>query len=315
MVSEEVEVNGMADTRRRQVQGVSTVALAMAVAMFGVLGGAARADAQPAFAAARVAPIVFGTAAGIPEIAIRSGSGVTRLTGNAWYEGLPAWSPDRGRIAYVSARDRDADIWVMNADGSGARRLVRARGADDLYPAWSPDGRLIAFSRYRHGGGDIYVVRADGSGLCRLTSTAKGVDNTMPRFSPDGRDVVFASTRRSGAHEIVRIRASDGGGATFLIRGGNSLAPDYSPDGRWIVFVAHEEGTSTLWLMNAGGGGRRLLTRHPRTLSFPRFSPDGRSILYTVAKPADEQTGSHLWRIGVDGSGRVPIGPGAERDW
>jgi Tol biopolymer transport system component len=68
--------------------------------------------------------------------------------------------------------------------------------------------------------------------------------------------------------------------------------------------------------MDAGGGGRRLLTRHPgRTLSFPRFSPDGRFVLYTVARPADEQTASRLWRIGADGSGRVPIGPGAEGDW
>ena len=262
------------------------------------------------------APIVFGTAAGIPDIAVRTGAVVKRLTRNDWYEGLPAWSPDRKLIAYVSARGGDADVWVMNADGSGARRLIGARRADDLYPAWSPDGKLIAFARVQHGSGHVYVVRVDGTGLRRLTDPAAGVDNTMPTFSPDGRHIVFASTRRAGAHELVRMRASDGGGATFLTRGGNDLAPDYAPDGRRIVFVTYLERSATLWTVRADGGDRRVLTRHAgRTLSFPRFSPDGRSVLYTVGKPGDEQTEARLWRIGVDGTGRAQIGRGAEGDW
>jgi TolB protein len=259
---------------------------------------------------------VFATAAGIPDIAVRNGAVVERLTRNDWYEGLPAWSPDRKRIAYVSARTRDADIWVMNADGSGRKRLVGARRADDLYPAWSPDGKLIVFARYGHDAGHVWVIRADGTGLRRLTDTPVGVDNTMARFSPDGRHIVLASTRRSGLHELVRVRASDGGGATFLTSSGNAMAPDYSPDGRRLVFVSWAEGTATLWTIKADGGDRRVLTRHAgRSLSLPRFSPDGRSVLYTVAKPADEQTAARLWRIGIDGTGRTQIGPGAEGDW
>jgi TolB protein len=262
------------------------------------------------------APIVFAIAAGVPDIAVRTGAGVERLTRNDWYEGLPAWSPDGTRIAYVSARHRDADIWVMNAHGSGARRVAGARYSDDLYPAWSPDGKLIAFARYGRGSGHVYVMRADGTGLRRLTDTAAGVDNTMPRFSPDGRHIVLASTRRSGAHELVRVRASDGGGATFLTRGGNTLAPDYSPDGRRLVFITYIDSSATLWTMNADGGDRRVLTRHAgRTLSLPRFSPDGRFVLYTVAKPADEQTEARLWRIAIDGTARARIGRGAEGDW
>lgn len=262
------------------------------------------------------APIVFGTAAGIPDIAVRNGATVKRLTRNGWYEGLPAWSPDRRRIAYVSARGGDADVWVMNADGSGARRLVGARRADDLYPAWSPDGRLIAFARYQRGFGHVYVVGADGSGLRRLTNTGAGVVDTTPRFSPDGRHVVIASTRRSGAQELVRVRVSDGGGATFLTSGGNAFAPDYSPDGKRIVFADQIETGATLSVVDARGGNKRLLARHRgRSLSLPRFSPDGRFVLYTVFRPADEQTDARLWRVSLATGERVQIGRGAEGDW
>ena len=56
----------------------------------------------------------------------------------------PAWSPDGRKIAFVSDRDGNSEIYVMNADGSGQRRLTR-NPAYDADPAWSPDGRTIAF--------------------------------------------------------------------------------------------------------------------------------------------------------------------------
>jgi hypothetical protein len=82
--------------------------------------------------------IVFVTATSAttsPDLAVRTGDGrITRLTRNRWHEGLPSWSPDRKRIAFISARRGDADIHFVDADGKGLRALAGGarRGSDDL---------------------------------------------------------------------------------------------------------------------------------------------------------------------------------------
>src|ERR1700675_2628487 len=65
----------------------------------------------------------------------------------------PAWSPDERTIVFVSWRDGNSEVYVMNAVGSKKRNLTRDRASDD-YPTWSPDGRRIAFLR----GDELYVV-------------------------------------------------------------------------------------------------------------------------------------------------------------
>jgi TolB protein len=81
-------------------------------------------------------------------------------------DGMPDYSPDGKRIVFTSNRDRQAEIYVMNADGSGQRRLTRKPG-DDFSPRFSPDGREIAFTALP---GTVLVVGADGKGLHRLTA-------------------------------------------------------------------------------------------------------------------------------------------------
>jgi TolB protein len=78
--------------------------------------------------------------------------------------GQVAWSPDGGWILFASHRDHSdnfRDLYVMRPDGSGLRRLSRARAET---PAWSPDGRYIIFSA----SGGFGVMRADGSGVTSL---------------------------------------------------------------------------------------------------------------------------------------------------
>lgn len=296
------------------------------VALAGAVSALAlSAEASPRPAADAREELVFARGG---EIYARTSDGaVRRITNNRFYDGFPAWSPDRGSIVFTRAVGGDSDIYVMNADGTGARRLAgSARGPQDLYPRFSPDGRLIVFASNRTGENDIFVMRSDGAGLRRLTKGPRWVDDTQPSFSPSGRYVVFTSNRRAFFnYEIFRIRATDGGGLTRLTfwgsgedgAPGDDISPSYSPDGKRIAFVSDRGGGYAVWTMNARGGDLREAARHKgHNVVFPRFSPDGGSLVYTAfadipnVRPVDE-----LWRVKVDGTARTKLGRGGSADW
>ena len=149
------------------------------------------------------------------------GSGARRLP---YIPFNPVWSPDGRRIAFARPRrtrsgpccfHAPADIYVMNADGSGTRKLTHnltRNGSFSAEPAWSPDGRKIAFQSTRNGNRDIYVMNADGSGKRNLTrNPAKDV---RPSWSPDGRRIAFLSDR-DGRLEAYVMNA-DGSGQRSL---------------------------------------------------------------------------------------------------
>jgi Tol biopolymer transport system component len=93
----------------------------------------------------------------------------------------PAVSPDGKKIAFVSNRDGNYEIYVMDADGTNLQRVTTDEGSDE-YPAWSPDGQWIAFASDRDGDFEIFIIRPDGTGLGQLTdNTARDID---PSWGP-----------------------------------------------------------------------------------------------------------------------------------
>jgi len=89
-----------------------------------------------------------------PEVKVVEEKQLTTHT--AWDE-FSAWSPDGRKIAFVSDRTGNEDIWVMDSDGGNLRQLT-THTADDEWFAWSPDGRKIAFMSERTGNVDIWVL-------------------------------------------------------------------------------------------------------------------------------------------------------------
>jgi dipeptidyl aminopeptidase/acylaminoacyl peptidase len=120
----------------------------------------------------------------------------------------PSWSPDGTKIAFI----RKFALFVMRADGTGARRIV-PQGKLPHEPTWSPGERRIAFLSYTPSG--IFTVNADGSARKRLTTTAA---DGAPDWSPDGRRLVFPSGRddlvpdETDESEIFVINAGNGTG-------------------------------------------------------------------------------------------------------
>jgi TolB protein len=130
-------------------------------------------------------------------VANADGTNLTKLTDTKFFLNTsPTWSPDGKKIAFVSNRAGNPQIYTMGADGSGAKR-VTFQGNYNTTPAWSPRGDLIAFTaRDERNAFDLFTVNFESGKFARLTQDASG--NEEPAFSPNGRLIIFSSTRGGG---------------------------------------------------------------------------------------------------------------------
>jgi Tol biopolymer transport system component len=107
----------------------------------------------------------------------------------------PQLSPDGKRVAYTVAevlKDENrtnADIWITNADGTGAPRQLTNSPKRDAHPRWSPDGKWIAFESTRTGDSQIWVIGADGGEARQLTTIATGA--AQANWAPDVKIFFF----------------------------------------------------------------------------------------------------------------------------
>jgi Tol biopolymer transport system component len=220
-------------------------------------------------------------------------SGGTKLDGSY---GL-AWLPD-GRLTYSSMASGSYDIWIMQPDGSGQKRLTSAiQGSiyhTHNYQSATPDGRYIVFTSDRVTGvPHIWRMDADGGNLKQLTS---GSGELMPKVTPDGRSVLYGEL--SG--RIISRVSIDGGEASQITDQGQGGGPAISADGKLIAFRHQPDpnGPSKIGIIAVDGGPLlKVLDVPSAELNVLAWTPDSRSVIFL-----DSRGGiSNLWSQSIDG--------------
>ena len=164
-------------------------------------------------------------------------------------ESSARFSSDGSRIAFVSSRSGDSEIWVAGRDGSRLQQITSLGAPQLVVGGWSPDGTRIVFDAAIAGNSDVYLVGSDGGHLRRLTSEPS--TDGVPSWSGDGRWIYFASTRAGVIPDIWRV-SPDGGEAIRLTRNGG-FEPRESPDGRYLFYLDRHPGGLAI------GGTARLM--------------------------------------------------------
>jgi len=197
------------------------------------------------------------------------GTGFRRLTDNSFWDLYPAWSPDGTRVAFLSLRQNDLDIYVMNADGSNVQRLYDS-GSHDADLSWA--GNRIAFTS----GFKIWGINDDGTVPALITNPPNAgawgnanlpVGDYDPALSPDGSKIAFERledvSMTHGGYNIFVIN-SDGSGETRLTGTGYAQGmPTWSHAGDKIVYIVaaiNGQGVYHLYTINPDGTDNRDIT-------------------------------------------------------
>jgi len=215
-----------------------------------------------------------------------------------------AFPGQNGKIAFVSDRAGNDDIWAMSPTGRNPVNLTPSSPAFDQFPNWSADGRKIAFMSDRATPGnptppgfpgpdfEIFVMNADGSNVTQITFNE--LDDEDPAWSPDGRRIVFQRdldpVRGQTNYDIFTMKASGAEERNITNDPGpDDDAPNWSPDGRRVAFRSNRDGDAEIYTVNPDGSRVRQLTSNTSFDGFPNWSPNGRRIAFQsdrdVAEP------------------------------
>ena len=194
-----------------------------------------------------------------------------KVVASSRYQTAPDYSPDGTKIAFMSNRSGNWEIWVSDSDGSNVLQLSSFGTKDTGSPRWSPDGKLIAFdSRVGSDVANIYLVDPRGGVPHKLDIDVRGTNE--PNWSHDGKWIYFGSREDPKIWKV----ASTGGHAVQIAQHLGHL-PFESPDGKYVYFSSFE---GQLWRVAIDGSGEQPVQGMPRMPSSDAWSLFGSGIYF-----------------------------------
>ena len=230
------------------------------------------------------------------------------IDGGMSFDSQPRFSPDGQWIAFLSDREGRKNVWIMKADGTGAKQVSKDPTNEFASPSWDPTGKYIYVSKTKFGIGprEIWMYHVDGGTGVQITKSKPSP--TTPRdqrtsdmgvvASPDGRYLYFAQRHRDFSYNsmfplwsIKRKDRKTGDEDTIIEQPRSAMRPGVSPDGKTLLYVSRYETETGLRLRNLETGEdhwvRYPVTRDDQEAIFSRdlfpgyaFLPGGKEIVY-----------------------------------
>lgn len=188
------------------------------------------------------------------------------------------------KIAFVSDRDGNPEIYMMDYDGAGQTRLT-FNSVQDISPAWSPDQKRIAYTSYQGLVAGMYILDVYEN---RRTPVSTRGGNFSPSWAPDGKRIAFASSMDGNseiyAAEIEANPTRVGKIKRLTFNQAIDIAPSWSPTGRQLVFVSDRGGTPQVYTMDAEGGNVTRVSTFAGSNHYdsPAWSPAGDRIVFVA---------------------------------
>lgn len=222
---------------------------------------------------------------------------------------LPSVSPadgPSGKIVFtcqIYKTQASNQICLINADGSGFRRLTSDNSRQHYYPSLSPDGNSVVYAAFREENiFEIYEMNLLDGSVRQLTDRL-GVTNA-PEISPDGQTIVFMRwTAQSDQYQIWTMqRNGDNPNNLPKITGWD---PTWSPDGKYILFASDMRGSTQLYTVKFNGRDLRQVSNLPALRGRSDWSPSGDVIVTYSGEP----WGREVYLMNADGSNLRQLTP------
>ena len=236
------------------------------------------------------------------------GNNVTQVTRDNSIALSPVWNPQGNQLAYVSFKEGNPKLFLVNLV-DGFQRLLCGYKGINIAPAWKPGTNELAVTLSKDGTPDIYLVNASGQILQKLVHG--WAISVSPDWSPDGRKLAFVSDD-TGNPQIYILENGQRRRLTFT--GNYNTAPSWSPKGDWIAYSGMVGGRHNIFIIRPDGSDNRQLTQGEGDNESPTWAPDGRMLAFSSTR----QGGSAIWVMSINGreARRLTKGGGQELpDW